>query len=228
MRCNKAQEYLGLDLDGVLPPDATVQLTSHLDGCSECREFREDLLMGQRILKATEPELPENFDWKLQLRLNQALKETAGEVSYPWEEKTVDRLRWLRNFGSAAAVGMAAVLALAIFTGPSNQNPMPAAYEQSVSFQGSDRLPIQQKYDFGTGLTRQVSGGSPLIRPTSNSRSLDKGWSGEQMEDALTIQSLREKNRRLSTMLYQSQCQNSWMRARLDTNLGSALNLEDK
>ncbi len=71
MRCNKAQEYLGLDLDGVLPPDATVQLTSHLDGCSECREFREDLLMGQRVLKATEPELPENFDWKLQLRLNQ-------------------------------------------------------------------------------------------------------------------------------------------------------------
>ncbi len=228
MRCNKAQEYLSLELDGVLPPDATVQLTSHLDGCGDCQEFREDLLMGRRILQATEPELPDNFDWKLQLRLNQALKETAGEVSYPWEEKPVDRYRWLRNFGSAAAVGMAAVLALAIFTGPTDQSPMPAAYEQSVSFQGSDRLPLQQKYNFGSGLTRQVSGGSPLVRPAVNSRSLDKGWSGQQMEDARTIQALREKNRRLNTMLYQTQRQNIWMRAQLDTSLGSTLDLEEK
>ncbi len=228
MRCNKAQEYLSLELDGVLPPDATVQLTSHLDGCGDCREFREDLLMGRRILQATEPELPDNFDWKLQLRLNQALKETAGEVSYPWEEKPVDRYRWLRNFGSAAAVGMAAVLALAIFTGPTDQSPMPAAYEQSVSFQGSDRLPLQQKYNFGSGLTRQVSGGSPLVRPSVNSRNLDKGWSGQQMKDARTIQALREKNRRLNTMLYQTQRQNNWMRAQLDTSLGNTLNLEEK
>jgi len=25
MRCNKAQEYLGLELDGVLPPESTVK-----------------------------------------------------------------------------------------------------------------------------------------------------------------------------------------------------------
>ena len=228
MRCNKAQEYLGLDLDGVLPPDATGPLTSHLDACGECRQFREDLLMGRRILKATEPELPENFDWKLQLRLNQALKETAGEVAYPWEETPGDRWRWMRNFGSAAAVGMAAVLALAIFTGPTQQSPMPAAYDQVVSFQGSDRLPIHQKYDFGSGLTRQVSGGSPLTQPAVNSRALDKGWSGQQMNDLRTIQSLREKNRRLSTMLYQTQRQNIWMRAQLDTSLGGTLDLEVK
>lgn len=228
MRCNKAQEYLGLDLDGVLPPDATVQLTSHLDSCGECRQFREDLLMGRRILKATEPELPDNFDWKLQLRLNQALKETAGEVAYPWEENPVDRWRWVRNFGSAAAVGMAAVLALAIFTGPMQESQRTQVYDQPVSFQGSDRLPLQQKFNFGSGLTRQVSGGSPLTQPVVNSRNLDKGWSGQQMNDLRTIQSLREKNRRLSTMLYQSQRQNSWMRAQLDTSLGAALNLEEK
>jgi len=228
MRCNKAQEYLGLELDGVLPPEATGKLTSHLDSCGECREFRADLLMGRRILKATEPELPDNFDWKLQLRLNQAIKETAGEVAYPWEENPVDRWRWLRNFGSAAAVGMAAVLALAIFTGPNEQMPLPAAYEQTVSFQGTDRLPLQQQFNFGTGLTRQVSGGSAFSQPSGRNLQVDRGWSGQQMNDLRTIKNLREKNRRLSTMLYQSQRQNIWMRAQLDTSLGNTLNLGEE
>jgi len=228
MRCNKAQEYLSLEMDGVLPPNATVDLTGHLDSCGECREFREDLLLGRRILNATEPELPDNFDWKLQLRLNQALKETAGEVSYPWEEKVADRWRWLRNFGSAAAVGMAAVLALAIFTGPADQAPLPVAYENSVSFQGSDRLPLQQKFNFGNGLSRQVSGGGSLNTSSNRASQLDKGWSGQQMKDLRTIQSLREKNRRLNAMLYQTQRQNIWMRAQLDTSVGNTLDLEEK
>lgn len=224
MRCNKAQEYLGLELDGVLPPDATVSLSNHLDSCADCVEFRDDLLMGRRMLHATEPELPDNFDWKLQLRLNQALKETAGEVAYPWEDKPADRLRWVRNFGSAAAVGMAAVLALAIFTGPTEQLPMPVGYEQVVTFEGTDRLPLKQQFDFGSGLTRQVSG-SGFNRPGAASTGLDKGWSGQQKRDLRTIQSLREKNRRLNIMLYQSQLQNNWMRAQLDTSLGNTLDL---
>ena len=228
MRCNKAQEYLGLDLDGVLPPDSTIELTKHLDSCGECREFREDLMMGQRLLNATEPELPENFDWKLQLRLNQALKETAGEVAYPWEENPVDRGRWLRNFGSAAAVGMAAVLALAIFTGTTDQTPMPAAYEQPVAFEGSDRLPLTQKFDFGSSLGRQVSGGTPQRRTSNNIFNMDQGWSGHQMKDLRTIHALREKNRRLEKTLYQTQRQNIWMRAQLDTSLGNTQDLGEE
>lgn len=228
MRCNKAQEYLGLELDGVLPPESTVKLTSHLDSCGDCREFREDLMLGRRILQATEPELPENFDWKLQLRLNQALKETAGEVAYPWSENPVDRWRWVRNFGSAAAVGMAAVLALAIFTGPTDQSPMPQVYEQQTAFHGNDRLPLEQKFNFGNGLGRAVSSGSGSSQSSGNILNLDKGWSGSQMNDLRTIQALREKNRRLSTMLYQIQLQNILMRAQLDTSLGSTQDPGDK
>jgi len=217
-----------MELDGVLPPENTGKLTDHLDSCGDCREFREDLLMGQRLLKATEPELPDNFDWKLQLRLNQAIKETAGVVAYPWEETPIDRWRWVRNFGSAAAVGMAAVLALAIFSGPTGNIPSPMPFEQSVSFQGSDRLPLQQQFDFGKGLTRQVSGGSPFSQQRGSSLGVDRGWSGRNMEDLRTIQALRQKNRRLNSLLYQSQRQNSWMRAQLDTSYGKTLDLEEK
>ncbi len=61
MRCNKAQENISLQFDGALPPDLTGSLSTHLDGCADCREYRDDLLMGSRMLEATEPELPENY-----------------------------------------------------------------------------------------------------------------------------------------------------------------------
>ncbi|MFT5784404.1 MAG: putative anti-sigma-YlaC factor YlaD, partial [Candidatus Krumholzibacteriia bacterium] len=120
MRCNRSQEYVSQQLDGVLPPDMASKLRDHLDSCSECEEYRSDMLLGQRLLAATEPELPENFEWKLQLKLKQTLQQAAGEAQYPWTEKMADRWSWWRNFGAATAVGLAAVLALAMVIGPSN------------------------------------------------------------------------------------------------------------
>ncbi|MCP4292496.1 MAG: hypothetical protein GY780_11770 [bacterium] len=232
MRCNKAQENLSLELDGVLPPDRTGALTSHLDGCGDCRKYRDDLLMGTRILQATEPELPDNFDWKLQLKLNQALKETAGEVAYPWEDKPRDRWSWLRNFGSAAAVGMAAVLALAIFFGPLNE-PVPSGGGQYSSpiVQGNDRLPLNQKYNFGTGMGRPVSSGSSFDQRVNQfkiSPEMNQGWSGDSARDLRTIQALRKQNRQLNQSLYQIQRQNIWMRAQLDTSLQKPEGLKEK
>lgn len=124
MRCSRARDYLSRDLDGMLPPDATVGLREHVDGCVDCQAFREDLVIGRRLLAATEPSLPDNFDWKLQLRLNQALQQRAGETSYPWyEEPRVRRGAWLPAFGAATSLGLAAVLAFAVFLGP--REPLP-------------------------------------------------------------------------------------------------------
>lgn len=230
MRCNKAREYLSLEFDGGLPPDSTRQLSDHLDSCGDCREYRADLQMGQRILQATEPQLPDNFDWKLQLKLNQALKETVGDVAYPWEEAPSDRWRWFRNFGSAAAVGMAAVLALAIFFGPTDQTPNSdptMMHQQPVTTMGNDRLPLDSKFNFDRGLTRTVSSGSPLMQRTSSQGiQWDKGWSGNNTTDLRTIQGLRGENIKLKRILYQTQRQNLWMRAQLDTNGQKALDLE--
>ncbi len=225
MRCNKAQEYLSLQIDGVLPPDLTGSLSNHLDGCSDCQEYQDDLLLGSRMLKATDPELPDNFDWKLQLRLNQTLKETAGEVAYPWESPAVDRWRWARNFGSAAAVGMAAVLALAIFFGPSDPIAPLVAVQQSSSLFGADRLPLTQKFNFGSGLGRPVSTSSLSSNQSRNFLQLDNGWSGQNVSDLKTIQLLRTENLQLNRMLGQLRRQNILMRAQLDTSLGNPLDL---
>ena len=119
MRCSKARDYLSRDMDGLLPPDATAGLRDHVDKCRECQSFREDLVLGRRLMAASEPQLPDNFDWKLQLRLNQALQQRAGETAYPWQEESASRRNaWLPAFGAATSIGLAAVLAFAVFLGP--------------------------------------------------------------------------------------------------------------
>ncbi|MBK8166249.1 MAG: zf-HC2 domain-containing protein [bacterium] len=125
MHCTRARDYLSRDLDGMLPPDATVGLREHVDACLDCQTFRQDLVLGRRLLAATEPKLPDNFDWKLQLRLNQALQQRAGETAYPWyEEPHVRRGNWLPAFGAATSLGLAAVLAFAVFLGPRERLPL--------------------------------------------------------------------------------------------------------
>jgi hypothetical protein len=232
MRCSKAKEYLSRDLDAQLPPDATVALRSHLDACAECREHHEDLLLARRMLAATEPELPENFEWKLQLRLNQALRDRAAETAYPWDEPATDRWRLLRNFTTAAAVGMAAVLALAVFFGPVDltsprpEGTLPAA--TSLAAGRTDRLPLQLN-------SRSTAFGGPTLQSVSSSGqrfntggTLERGWSGDRLEDLQTIQRLRANNLHLTRtlMLYQREIQR--LQAQLDTTGAGALNLEQE
>lgn len=236
MRCSKAQEYLSLELDGALPAGATVKLTEHLDSCADCREYREDLLLSSRFLQATQPELPDNFDWKLQLRLNQSLKEAAGEAAYPWEEKTRDRWAWFRNFSTAAAMGVAAVLALAILLGPVDRPGSSDGVKTAggpVLFQdrpltalGSDRLPLEPVLGFGQGFSRTVSGAQRL-QGTGRSASplLNQGWTGRDLRDWRTINDLRQDNQRLSRLLREMQQDNRLLRAKLDTTRAGALDL---
>ncbi len=239
MRCSKARDYLSRDLDGLLPPAATTGLLEHLDACTECQSFREDLLTGRRLLAATEPQLPDNFDWKLQLRLNQALQQRAGETAYPWleDEPASRRVQWWPAFGAAASVGLAAVLAVAVFMGPQRdpaavtaglaQSPVVAAATERVaavttspaaSLAGrSDRRSLFGAprggglYDQGIG--RSVSTGA--ISPSG--AGIDRGWSGERLADLQTIQRLRERNDQLLRMVYQYEMQVRTLKARLDT-----------
>lgn len=227
MRCKKANEYLSWEMDGVLPPDVTVVLQDHLDSCEDCRQYRQELHLGSRLLAATEPELSENFDWKLQLRLNQTLKETAGEVAYPWTDQPSDRWNWFRNFGTAAAMGLAAVLAVAVFLGPVDQVPSPAGVSQQTAL-GSDRLPLESRLTYNPNLGRSVSSGSPFQRSVSQSGGLDRGWSGQNLEDLRTINSLRAENRNLGRRLLQTQLQIRLMRAQLDSTEEKPLDLPEE
>ncbi len=232
MRCNKVQEYLSLELDGMLPPGVTAKLAEHLDACADCQEYRQDLQLSRRFLNATEPELPDNFDWKLQLRLNQSLKEAAGEAAYPWEEKRQGRWSWFRNFGTAAAVGVAAVLALAVFFGPGITPGIPEATgpvpfsDQPATALGPDRLPLEPSLNFGNGFSRSVSSAPALPRTSGHGNLLlNQGWTGRDLRDWRTINNLRQENQRLSRRLRDMQKDNRLLRAKLDTSRTVPLDL---
>jgi len=249
MRCSKAQEYLSLKMDNGLPPDATVDLEQHVDACGSCRQYRDDLLLGRRLLQATEPSLSENFDWRLQLRLKQTLNEAAGQAAFPWEERPRDRWRWLGNFGAAAAVGLAAVLAFAVFIGPmeSDQSGSPrvageVAEQPAIAADQGDRLPLIPTSGRGSGLyfnpgvVRTVSSGSSNQLRGSDSFNFNRGWqaqsvqnqgwSGQKLEDLRTINRLKNENRFLTNVLFQTQLQMRNMRAQLDTTDTNALDLK--
>lgn len=245
------------DLDGMLPPDVTVGLREHVDGCRDCQAFREDLVLGRRLLAATEPRLPDNFDWKLQLRLNQALQQRAGETAYPWhEEPQVRRGAWLPAFGAATSLGLAAVLAFAVFLGPREQaavgaGPLSAATvaappapvtaatdfpttpvqttadqrpaDAAASLAGrADRRPLfgaPQGGGLYGGGARSLSVGT---RPAGSSF-VDRGWSGESLEDARTIIQLRAYNAQLQQTLHRQQLELQRLKAQLDTTGGRGL-----
>jgi len=239
MRCNKAQEYVNQELDAVLPPDRTGKLRDHLDACHGCQQYRTDMLLGQRLLAATEPVLPDNFDWKLQLKLKQTLTQAVGEVQYPWSEKTTDRWLWLRNFGAATAVGLAAVLALAMVFGPVDSVPTKATPTSRLAAADESVTPLIATSD-RRSLFQQGSGGlyrtgAPRLVSTYDSRGLvtagsvvNSHWSGPSTADLQLISHLRRQNDQLRMQLNQYQRAAASLRAQLDTSTAEPLDLQQE
>jgi len=228
MRCQQAEDYIGRELDAVLVPEAIGKLREHLDVCENCQQFRADLLVGQRLLAATEPQLPDNFEWKLQLKLSQVLNQVAAEQYYPWHTETHDRWGWVRNFGAATAVGLAAVLALAMLVGPfgltggtPSSGVKPGAPSQ-IAASSSDRRPLLQPRSRGpVGFGVQHVGTAGNVRGVGQRR-----WSNSLSEEQLTIWRLRAENQQLHQVLLESQRLNALMKARLDTSGSETLHLQ--
>ncbi len=238
MRCNKARSYLSQAMDEQLPGKTARDLDLHLDSCSSCREYRADLLAGRRLLAATSPSLGEDFDWRLQLKLNQALQRTAGETAYPWQETGPVRSGWFGPFTTAASLGLAAVLALAMFMGPVSRTGAPGAREAmpasgalARSGHDSDRLPLTRRPGdspfgmSGAGLRSVSREGGWERSAGSRGFALEPAWTGNHLEDLMTIQELRLRNQRLNNQLYQYQRELSVLRARLDRADSNGLDL---
>jgi hypothetical protein len=244
MRCGKAQQWLSLDLDNGLPPDRVIALEHHLAACGGCRAYRDDLLLGRRILKATAPQLSDNFEWRLRLRLNRTLEEAARLAPAPWEESAGRAAAWWRNFGVASAVGLAAALTVAIFAWPLEGPSFRAGggvatsdFEHLVPVADggrtggevaglipSDRRPLWGLGDRSGGWQRVVDGGS-AGRNGADGQFLS-GWSGRSVSDLQTINALRLENDRLDTMLRQYQQQLRSYKAQLDTTREDHLDTE--
>ncbi len=205
MRCGKAKEWLSLAHDDCLPPDRTLALERHLERCPGCRAYREDLRLGSRLLRATEPRLSESFDWRLQLRLNRRLQEAARTAPPPWERERGAR-GWLRDFGLATAAGVVAAVGLGawLLPGPApmvaeaDSGSRPAA-ATVVPTGDQTRLPLGLFGGEALGQAVSYGGRSPFRNSPAPGLS---AWSGYGLkEDLRVIGNLRQENLRLRAAL---------------------------
>jgi len=245
MLCRRARDWISLSLDGMLPPDRTVALLAHLERCAACRAVREELQLGQRLLAATAPRLSDNFEWRLQLKLNQTLQEAARAATSPFAAPEPGWRRWVQGAALASVGGVGLVVALSIFLMPARHVvPMlvsaPAGGPALVTPAGGEaRTAALADVPRDGGVT--ATAGDPTrtsLRPGARAvsavaggvgRDVDlrfpatpgglfgrEGWSGGNVDDLRTISHLREQNRRLRDALTQAQRDAGLLRAQME------------
>jgi len=224
MKCNRIQQWISQEMDGQLAPEHVAPLAEHLQSCTECRGFQHDLQVGARMLRATEPTLGDDFDWKLQLRLSRAMRE-AAQQAHPWQDAPSRWRPWLTRAGFSGAVGLAAVLTLALLLPPGTLTTGPEA--ATVADLTSRRLPLQAatvgggvdatrrplQVDFGQpgrydGFQRSVSG-----RGDFGAASLARVDSPE----VTRIRQLERENETMRRLLFGKDRQIQFLQAQLDS-----------
>lgn len=106
MRCNKAREWISDSLDARLDESKGLELSEHLADCPDCRTHQTVLEQGQAMLRQEMVEPSENFEWKVQLKIQQALRDKA--VS---EEPLTGWRFWRPALASATGVALLVVVA---------------------------------------------------------------------------------------------------------------------
>lgn len=228
MKCNKAQAWLSLEMDGQLGPECVPPLQQHLSSCGVCRAYRDDLLVGRRIVRTASPTLPDSFDWKLQLRLNRALREAARDASAPWPQPAAGWRYWLLRAGFSATVGLAAVLAVAMLL-PAGPTLLPAGESPSARSAPIARLPVQvaapvepvfdttrRPLDATFEITRQ-RGGLGLQQRAVTGGLGGAYWSGANERDLLRIRQLEQDLEALRRRLLVRERQVKLLEAKLDS-----------
>ena len=237
MKCNKVHEWISLEIDDHLPPENVRPLQDHLQSCEECRGYREDLQVGLRMLQATDPVLPDNFDWKLQLRLSQTLRETARDTAYPWLDEETGWRRWWTRASLSAAMGLAAVLAVAVLApgqmtsfvgggdgatvavgGQPLRLPLQTG-DAETPFYDASRRPLESIAPFGmsSGLQRSVS---------AVGRTGDRTWRGFEDHDLLRIRQLEQEVQSMRRRMVAKDRHIELLQARLDSLTGQTVDTD--
>lgn len=234
MLCFTARKLINQEMDGRLPDRQVRSLAEHIGRCAACAGYREELETGRRLLRATEPEPSESFEWTLQLKLNRALQGVAASTSVPWEDASSRGLTgWMRGFAFSSLAGVAVALAFAVWVLPRGVattsspgfGPLVEAGETvspvTLSAGNPDRRSLSQpRYRSllpgANSLGRTVSGGR-TTQPNLLDRSgwVPSTWNGAGLEDLNAVSSLREENGRLRFMLKQLQSENGRLQALL-------------
>jgi len=108
MRCNKAQNLISLAMDEPLAEFERLHLAKHLERCSPCVQYETDIQRVRVLLVEAEAAPPANFEWKVQLGIQKALREAASQR---------DDLSQRRRFWLPAGVSAVAVAAIVVFVG---------------------------------------------------------------------------------------------------------------
>jgi hypothetical protein len=238
MKCRKVQEWISLEIDDQLPPEHVRHLQDHLQACDECRAFREDLHIGLRMLHATDPVLPDNFDWKLQLRLSQTLRETARDTAYPWHGEESGWRRWFARASLSAALGLAAVLAVAVMA-PGQMASLESRGGAMALADEPLRLPVQTNGSETTlvGPTRRAIEPARTLDPFGRrggvQRTVSSGdrfgggtWSPTADHDLLRIQQLEQELATLKRRMLAKDQRIAVLQARLDSLTGRAVDTD--
>ena len=117
--CQRARAWISRALDDDLDEATSLRLGEHVAGCTECRRHQEVLEQGRVMLRSAEAEPSENFEWKVQLGIQRALRERAAGDVVP----TPNVGFWRPAVASAAVVAVTVVgLGLAFLpgNGPTN------------------------------------------------------------------------------------------------------------
>ncbi len=232
MLCFNARKQINQEMDGSLPARKLRSLEEHVGRCKACAEYREDLETGRRLLRASTSEPSDSFEWTLQLKLNRALKEAAGN-GVPWEEPTRGPAGWLRSFAFSSLCGVAVALAFAIWVLPQNAgSPSGSLLTDAASVEpissvtlsagNPDRLSLSQpryrSMDFGSSGLGQPVSGARVAQPNLLDRSgwVPSTWSGADLEDLSVIANLRDENGRLRFRLLQMLAENAELKTLLD------------
>ena len=79
--CRRARTWISRALDDDLGEAERVRLGEHIGVCSECRRHQDVLEQGRHWMRSAEAEPSENFEWKVQLGIQKALRERAAEAT---------------------------------------------------------------------------------------------------------------------------------------------------
>jgi len=109
--CRRARTWISRALDDDLGETERVRLGEHIGACPECRRHQEVLEQGRQWMLAAEAEPSENFEWKVQLGIQKALRERAAEAT----DTAIVGERW--SFWRPAVASALAVTVLVVGMG---------------------------------------------------------------------------------------------------------------
>ena len=153
MRCSNARELISDALDARLDESRGIKLTRHLDGCVDCEQHQAVLERGHALLRAGLVETSDNFEWKVQLKIQQALREKVAvrEPVSGWSF-------WRPALASAAGVAMVVVFGGGLFLAQDARSPvadLSGASAPGLVAESSVSSPSPVEPDLSGGVRRQ-------------------------------------------------------------------------